>query len=89
MEKTCSSKREQLLILRQSLLCTIIQKPHVISNRHLTDGTLGGGSLLLILQRSIIRPTVISNRGSQSDQTNQGTTKRRLLNTATTVMLQN
>ena len=29
-----------LLILHlQSLLCTIIQNPHVISHRHLTEGT--------------------------------------------------
>ena len=37
-----------LLLLRhlQSLLCTINQKRHVISHRHLTEGTgsLGGGT---------------------------------------------
>ena len=38
----------RLLLIRQlqSLLCTIIQKPHVISLRHLTEvaGSLRGGT---------------------------------------------
>ena len=44
----------QLLLLRhlQSLLCTIIQKRHGISHRHLTEGT-GASEAGLILQRSI------------------------------------
>ena len=54
MEKVCGSKREAALLLRhlQSLLCTIIQKPHVISQRHLTEGT-GASEAGIILQRSI------------------------------------
>ena len=40
-------------IVVQSLLCTIIQKPHVISHRHLTEGT-SASEVGLILQRSIL-----------------------------------
>ena len=45
----------QLLLLHplQSLLCTIIQKPHVIFHRHLTKGTRAS-EVGLILQRSIV-----------------------------------
>ena len=48
----------QLLLLRhlQSLLYTIIQKPHVIPHRHLTEGT-GASEAGLILQRSILKAT--------------------------------
>ena len=42
-----------LLVLHlESLLCTIVQKTHVISHRHLTEGT-GASEAGLILQRSI------------------------------------
>ena len=41
-----------LLLHLQSLLCTIIDNPHVISHRHLTEGT-GASEARLSLQRSI------------------------------------
>ena len=43
-----------LLCHLQSLLCMTIQKPHVISHRHLTEGT-GASEAGLILQRSILK----------------------------------
>ena len=56
MEKVCtgSSKRDAAFTSRhlQSLLYTIIQKPNVISHRHLTEGT-GASEAGLILQRSM------------------------------------
>ena len=54
-EKCVVQNVTQLLLLRHLLswLCTIIQKRHVISHRHLTEGT-GAPEAGLILQRSMI-----------------------------------
>ena len=52
MEKVCSSKPDAAFQHLQSLLCTIIQKPRVISHRHLSEGT-GASEAGLILERSM------------------------------------
>ena len=60
----------QLLFLRhlQSLLCTIVQKPHVISNRHLTQGT-GASGAGLILQRCVVQCSGENRRRGQGKAT--------------------
>ena len=54
-KKCVAQNVTQLLLLRhlQSVLCTTVLKPHVISHRRLTEGT-GASEAGLIPQRSIL-----------------------------------
>ena len=68
--KKCVVQNVTQLFLRrhlQSLLCTIIHKPCVISRRHSTEGTGASEAGLILHLRLIVSTTNISNGGHSAN----------------------